>query len=179
MYPSVAEYERELAAQLERTEPLPLAAVVSAMRDPRYRRFLLRAKRAPRLLEELIRNAPFAEDTVAASAGEVPPHSAGKLALRAASSLLKWSIGGFRQLDEESYARRIAACRACPMLGEAPDSLAYRAATAGTQDGRICTACGCVAERKARLPHEKCPLPSPVDASKSRWGEQYTPVAVP
>lgn len=35
----------------------------------------------------------------------------------------------------------------------------------------ICGLCGCVAAKKARLPHEACPGPDPRDPTQTRWGE--------
>jgi hypothetical protein len=177
MFSRVAEYASELATLLGRPDPVPLPAARAAMRDPRYRRFLIRAKDAPRLLDDLLCNPPEIETKGAGQEDAPPVPSTAKLAAHAAASLLAWSMQGFREVQADRYAQRIAACSTCPLVGQAPDRLDYRLASLGRDDTRICTACGCNIERKARLPHERCPAPSPIDGSKSRWNEPFQIIA--
>jgi hypothetical protein len=174
MFGPVNQYASELAALLGRPGPLPLPAARAAMQDPRYRHFLIRAKHAPRLLEDLLRNAPEGE---AGPEDHAAAPSTARLAAHAAASLLAWSTQGFPAVEAARYAQRIAACDVCPLVGHAPDRLAYRIASIGRDDTRICTACGCHIERKARLPHERCPAPSPADATKSRWNDPFQVIA--
>ncbi len=172
MQGSLNAYAEALSAELGLAEPLPLPAAAAAQADPRYRRFLLRAKGSTVLLADLIRSAP--------SVGAKPERSAtpstARLAADALSSMLTWSKQGFRPLPKAAVDRRLAACGACPHLSAAPDRLDYRLATLGVADSRICTLCGCPTERKAGLPHERCPSPALTDSTLSRWGEPYVTI---
>lgn len=170
MFPTVAEYARQLADELGLAQPLPHKAARAALYDPRFRRFLFRARRAPNLLRDLIEHAP-AIDARYADAPET--HSTTQLARHLASSMLSWSRQGFRKLDDAQRSARLAACKACPHLGGPPDRLDYRIAKIGVEDRSVCTLCGCFVERKTRLPHERCPARADDDPALNRWGDRF------
>jgi hypothetical protein len=58
-----------------------------------------------------------------------------------AGSMVKFAASGFKLLDEQSHELRVSECITCP----------YR------KENR-CTFCGCFFAKKARLPHEDCPV---------------------
>jgi hypothetical protein len=147
--------------------PAPGPVVRRAFADERYAFYLLLTRDAPGLRRALLedpRNDAYA-DTDASQGSQL------ELVGRAAKALARWSTSGFTQVDEATFERRWAACQACPRLVEAPDRVVYKGMTILAGDRRVCSACGCVARAKARIPTEHCPVADPSDASRDRWGE--------
>lgn len=97
--------------------------------------------------------------------------SSTELVVKASGALLKWGKSGFAKLDEEVYERRWSACNSCEYLVEPPDQIVYKITIGKKTDKRVCSACGCVASRKAKLPTERCPVTDPLDASVNKWGQ--------
>jgi hypothetical protein len=111
-------------------------------------------------------NPPVA---AAPAAPEAPGQSTAELVAKASKSFWEWTKSGFRVIDEATYATRIAACQACPNLIDHPDKPVY--ALVAKRDDKICAACGCVVAKKAKLPHEACPVADPARPGLNRWGE--------
>lgn len=160
----------ELGALLGLDAPVSPAVFARAFNDPDYARNLALCRNTPAfrdfLLAEAERGAPEAPETI-------PRFSSLELTAKATRSFWEWARSGFATLDPEIYEARFEACLACPNLMAASDQLAYRATGADRQ--RVCGLCGCVAARKAKLPHERCPGADPERSGYNRWGQ---PVAV-
>jgi hypothetical protein len=165
-------------------EPVPSATLRRALLDQEFAHSLLVSRNSPHFLKRLmedpdnIRYDDFgAQELVAPRAVSSATGSAGarssnlELAGKAAGALLRWGKSGFTQVSAEVFARRQSACESCPHLVEAPDQLAYKISFTRKEDMRTCELCGCVAARKARLPHERCPGSHPTEPGKDRWGE--------
>lgn len=156
----------ELGSLLGLDAPVSAAAFAKALNDPDYARNLALCRNTPAfrdfLLAQAERDAPETLDAVA-------QFSSLELTAKATKSFWEWARSGFAALDAETYDMRIEACLACPNLMAAPNQLAYRAAGADRQ--RVCGLCGCVAARKAKLPHERCPGADPERQGYNRWGQ--------
>jgi hypothetical protein len=153
--------------------------VLSSRSSPAFLRVLLNhateqfeEKSPPRVAEALFSGAseetapPISQAVIAAS-----KHSDRHLVAKAARSFARWAKNGFTRADEVAFQRRMAACLACDQLAAPPDQLLYKIATTGSSERSVCKACGCVANRKARLSTENCPLAHPDNPLLSRWGE--------
>jgi hypothetical protein len=97
--------------------------------------------------------------------------SSASLVLQASRSLLRWAAGSFKVVDDDHYARRMAACGSCEHLRAPAGNLVHDIVRAIDPAARVCGLCGCVAAKKARLPHESCPAADPHDTTVTRWGE--------
>src|SRR5690606_37672550 len=82
---------------------------------------------------------------LAAGDPSLPP--ATTMAASFARAVARHALGGCRKVSDGERERRLAICRACPLLRE---------------DGR-CGACGCGVRAKAAWLSERCP--------EGRWGE--------
>jgi hypothetical protein len=94
------------------------------------------------------------------------------LIARAVSGLWNWSKAGFATVDDHVFQRRVAACLSCPNIMVAPKRVAYRAATNGDADARMCVLCGCIVAHKARLASETCPDRDSNNPEVNRWSER-------
>jgi hypothetical protein len=164
---SVEEQRRLLGELIGLDAPVSADVLLSAIEDREYARNLMLCKEAPPLREFLLANPPHRAEP---EAGE---HSTRALISEASRSFWAWTKSGFATVDEEQYERRFGTCLECPHLVDPPRKRVYRAigAGGGEEDNRVCDLCGCVASRKARLPHESCPAPHPELAGVSKWGE--------
>lgn len=171
---SVDELRERFSRVLGLQETVPLAAFLRATDDPSYCSYLLTSRNAPGFLEPLL-NDPANESYLPA---EPEKASSAALAGRAAKALVRWGRAGFSVADEETIARREAACLACPHLiepkatlqkllpaKEASDRLGHRTGN------RVCAECGCQVAKKMRLPSEQCPVEDRGRPGFSRWGE--------
>ena len=61
------------------------------------------------------------------------------------------------RIDAGTYARRLAACEACPFYVTPPERAVYRLARRLSPDARICSKCGCFMKLKALLIKQRCP----------------------
>lgn len=142
--------------------PAPAAVTRRVLEDKTFAFYLLFTRDAPSLQRRLLedpRNAAYerAEQEISTAA----------LVGSAVKAFARWGGSGFRRLDPAAFAQRWETCLACPKLVEAPDRVIYSGLTILTGDRRVCSACGCVAEKKAQIPTESCPLgkwPEPVAA---------------
>lgn len=150
------------------TGPAAPAVVRRAMADQRYAFYLLLTRDVPDMQRRLLEDPRNSEY-------EVAEKSTPELVGTAAKALARWTAAGLRSVDEEVFERRWASCQACPMLAEAPDRIVYKGLTMLTKDRRVCSACGCVAISKARVPTEHCPVTDPADPTRNRWGEPVAP----
>lgn len=174
------ELRLRFAKELGLDDAIPSATLRRALHDEDFAHRLLVSRNAPGFLRPLIDdpdNQKYADPVeslpaqVQTSQPEPARRSNAELAKNAAAALLRWGKSGFTQVSPDVYARRTAACSACPHLLEAPNQLAYKVKLAREEDMRVCNLCGCVAARKARLPEERCPGAHPTEAGMNRWGE--------
>jgi len=100
-----------------------------------------------------------------------PQRSALELAHDAVQAVAEWAGDDFGYVDAETYARRLAACEACPFYTPPPARALYRVARWTSPDARICSRCGCFMKLKARLPKQRCPSEAPDHPGLTRWGE--------
>lgn len=105
-----------------------------------------------------------------------PDQSNMQLLGKAARAFVNWRKAGFAQVDEETFNQRFGACQVCPHLIEAPNRFLYKIKLSRDVDNRVCSACGCVAARKAKLPTERCPVTDPDNHSVNRWGQPLTAI---
>jgi hypothetical protein len=161
-----AQQQARLGQLLGLAGPASPDVLASALADREYARNLVLCKDTPVLLDHLLASPPHR-----APAGE--QHSTGTLLASASKSFWAWTRSGFAVVDEATFQRRFGACRECPDLVEPPRTRLYQVIGAdGRSDAsKACALCGCVASRKARLPHESCPAPHPELAGMNRWGE--------
>ncbi len=140
--------------------------LVSALTDQEYARNLLLCKDTPPLLDHLLANPPK-------QAPAELDHSTAELLTSAARSFWAWTKTGFALVDEATYQRRFGTCKQCPDLVEPPRMRVYQiiGADGATDESKACAQCGCVASKKARLPHENCPAPHSDLVGMSRWCE--------
>jgi hypothetical protein len=148
--------------------PAPQAVARRALTDERYAFYLMFTKGAPTLRARLLEDPRNTEY-------EPVGDSTLELAGRAAKAMARWTTAGLKSVDEETFQRRWGSCQACPLLVNAPDKIIYKGLAVLTGDRRVCSACGCVAVTKARVPTEHCPVADPGDPSRDRWGEPREP----
>jgi len=155
----------------------PSSVTRRAMEDRMYAHYLVVCREKPTYLEKLLedpKNKKY-EDTAAGPAVPLvpaaPEHSNLELVAKASKSLFKWAKAGFERVEPAEYEKRSEACKSCPFLAAAPDKAAYKFKLKNETDMRVCTACGCVAARKARLTTEACPKPDPDNPGFNRWGQ--------
>lgn len=82
-----------------------------------------------------------------------------------------WAKTGFSIADQSTYEKRYSICMQCPRLADAPRKLLYKVITANSVDEKICTLCGCVVSKKARIASESCPDKHSEHPELSRWEE--------
>lgn len=173
------EATRQFAQILKLDVDPPEAVLRRAVVDTTFAHRLLVSRNAPHMLAALLAdpaNARFAsEDEPTASAVSVPqsqgaeaPSGVAMLG-RATAALARWATTGFSHADEETLARRLAACKACPNARAGADTLANR--VAGAVDATVCSLCGCPVARKARMSTESCPGQDPAHPGLTRWGD--------
>lgn len=167
---SVDEQRERLARLLGLEEPVSVDVLTSAIGDREYARNLMLCKDAPALRDFLLQNPPRRQDP---GGGESKGHSTRELVASAAQSFWSWTRSGFAVVDEERFEQRFAACLECPNLVEPPSKRVYKliGATGADPKSKICALCGCVASKKARLPHETCPAPHASVDGMNKWGE--------
>jgi hypothetical protein len=180
---SMDEVRLRFARFLGLDEPLPETIVHRALADRPFLHNLIICRGSPSFLEVLFadpRNATFRAPAAPPDEPEAAPREAtpaveksnAQLIAGAAKALARWGAAGLVRAEPEVFERRWSACQACDLLVAPPDRLIYKVFSLGSKsDPRVCSACGCVAQRKARVPTEHCPRPDPEDASQSRWGE--------
>lgn len=154
---------QEFGAYLGLPDPVPSAVLRKAINDEKYACYVASARNNPGYLQMLFNVEPEIQED----------RSNLQLLGKAAKSLLKWGASGFGYADEALYATRISACSSCEYLRDAPAKAVYNLKMSSDTDNRICSACGCVASRKARLATESCPVKSMKDATLNRWGEAF------
>lgn len=122
---------------------------------------------------------PAAGVEVGAGLAAGPARSTASLVFQASRSLLRWAAGSFKTVDDEHHARRMAACGSCEHLRAPAGNLVHDLIRAIDPASKVCGLCGCVAAKKARLPHESCPAADPHDPTMTRWGEPHAGAAAP
>jgi hypothetical protein len=167
---TLTEQRTQLGELLGLGGPASADVLVSAVEDREYARNLLLCKDAPPLRDFLLANpprrAPITEDP-----------STSQLLASASKSFWAWTKSGFALVDEATYQRRFGTCQQCPDLIEPPRKRVYQivGVTGASDDSKVCARCGCVASKKARLPHESCPAAHAELAGMNRWGEPLAP----
>jgi len=161
----------ELGAFLNLDQPVSSAVLNRALNDDKFAHYLIVARENQTLLKVLLddpKNSDYEPDL------SEKKFSNTQLAKKALGSLAKWGKQGFKRIDKETFERRWSACTICPYLDDPPEQLMYRLARIKKgPENKICTACGCVALRKAKIPHEFCPQQDPADPLKNRWGQEW------
>lgn len=60
-----------------------------------------------------------------------------------AKTMLAWALSGFKMSDEQTSARRLEMCKACPHL---------------IRERMQCSLCGCMMNKKVKIQDASCPL---------------------
>ena len=191
---SMPEVRQRFAQFLGLDDALPDRVIHRALSDRPFLHNLIVSRGSPQFLQILIsdpKNAAFPEPpasvaeleapTSAAEGGDAPADATAedlpgsfRLAARAAGALARWGAAGIVRVEPEVFEQRWSACQACPHLVEPPRRMVYRISESlapRQADPRVCSACGCVAQRKARLPTERCPRADPAQPGLNRWGQ--------
>lgn len=162
---SIDAQREELGAILGLDGPVAEEVLAAAVANERYARNLLVCRGTPELMEGLLANPPRAAGRMGAV----------ELAVEGTRALLRWGATGFTVAAGEQYRARLAACEACPHLSTPPAEggarVLYRLAGTRAAERTVCTSCGCVVTRKARLPAAACPEPHPDRPGFNRWNE--------
>jgi hypothetical protein len=154
--------------------PVPSEVLNRAINDKLFAHNLMVCRNNRRYLDMLLRdpkNEAFRPPELVLDRGNM--HLLGK----AARAFVNWGKGGFAKVDEETFNQRFGACQVCPHLVEAPNRFLYKIKLSRDVDNRVCSACGCVAARKAKLPTERCPVADPNNLSVNRWGQPVAATA--
>ncbi|MBF9264060.1 hypothetical protein [Paracidovorax cattleyae] len=188
---SMPQVRQRFAEFLGLDDPLPDPVIHRALSDRPFLHNLIVSRGSPQFLQILIsdpKNAAFPRPPEGLLGIEEPadpdvqdpaeakalPGSL-RLAARAAGALARWGAAGIVRVEPEVFEQRWSSCQACPHLIEPPERVVYKitSSLAARQqaDARVCAACGCVAQRKARLPTERCPRADPAQPNFNRWGQ--------
>jgi hypothetical protein len=166
-----------LGTALGLEQAVPLEVMRRAIVDKAFAFSLINCQRKPELLAVLFsdpRNREFSDGGGAVAEGlaiaDAEP-SGLALALRAGQAVARWGASGFGRVPPEVFESRFGACQRCEHLVEPPDRAVYKVKLRRESDPRVCSACGCVAARKASLPTESCPVADSADPALNRWGE--------
>lgn len=133
--------------------PAPTAVTRRALEDEAFCFYLLFARDSPTLKRALLEDP---RNAVYEPAAEEAPSAL--LVGTAVKAFARWGASGFKRLDGAAYDTRWETCLGCPRLVTAPDRLIYNGLTILAGDSRVCSACGCIAAKKAAVPTERCPL---------------------
>jgi len=83
-----------------------------------------------------------------------------------------WAKAGFGLVGPEQYEARLSVCLKCDHYADAPDKQIYKLVGKLSENNKkICTVCGCVAEKKARVITGACPAPHPEKEGLTKWEE--------
>lgn len=172
-----------LGSALGLDQPAPLAVMRRALIDKQFCYYLANSAGNVKLLTVLFadpRNEKYAETAQPSEPRAEQPHTRHQpvtapsnltLALKAGRAITKWGAAGFGRVSAETFEARFGACQRCEYLVEPPERAIYKVKLRRENDPRVCSACGCVASRKAWLPTENCPVADPADPTVSKWGE--------
>jgi hypothetical protein len=137
---------------------LPVEAITDAIleriaEDPVFLHRLKSCRRDPRMLKILLGEIREVTDTRQQSG------IAGlELVGRATKALARWSASGFKQVDDDLYEQRLAACYGCEHLTiPGGNALLYKLMATNRAADPTCGLCGCDVRRKARMTTEQCP----------------------
>lgn len=172
---TLSEAARLLGSYLELSGPAPEDATQRALDNPLYARALVTLRKMPELRDQVLQSAEslrvHGQPTEAAQSLAKKEKS---VAAQAAGALLKWGMAGLEHAKPWQIETRLAACKTCSFLTDAPDDLIYRGAKVFVgKDAKICSSCRCLVNTKAALATEHCPERDPDDPNLSRWGEPY------
>jgi len=167
----LASLQLKLTEELKLNQKVPMYVVEKAQRDPSYLYHLLSSKNNP-IWVKLLFNKAYSEFMAGKSETETP--NTKKIAAEFSSSLLHWSIGGFKRSDHDTFLKRWNACKECPHLVQPPINRLYylgRKIISPDTDQRICGLCGCFAYKKCNIATESCPDSHPTLKELTRWRE--------
>ena len=173
---TIDEQCREFAEILGLSEPVSREVLLAALEDETYAHNLLVTRKEPVFLNHLLANPPRQQAPEPAPADQQETSNL-ELMEQAGKAFLRWAKTGFSVVDDETLARREAACLACSNLQE-PMKLLQKLVPSkavseqlGQRTGdKVCTLCGCNAGKKMRLPTEVCPDRHPTLEGLTRWG---------
>ncbi len=151
---------KEVSVTLGLQEAVSPAVLHKIANDPVFAHNLMVSRSSKDLLNVLLASAEAQE--VTSDIG---------LVKEAASSFLKWARSGFSNVDEETLNGRLKACYECPYIIDAPNRSIYKVLQ--QQSEKICSACGCIVNWKAKLSTEACPKESPDIPGQNRWGQRF------
>ncbi|SHE68920.1 hypothetical protein [Pedobacter caeni] len=158
----------EMAAILGLDVPVPEKVLLTALADPNYAHHLLVVRNETEYLNYLLMHPPAVAEQVAI---DIPTPT---LLKRAAQSLLKWAGTGFSTVSNETYERRVNACKTCPNLRvPSSDQNALYSISGAMNHKSVCSKCGCVVKVKARRGTDTCPDKHPFKVGENRWEEEY------
>jgi tetratricopeptide (TPR) repeat protein len=86
-------------------------------------------------------------------------------------AIWNWAKSGFAVVDPETFQFRYNHCLQCPNVADAPQKLLYRVIAVNNSEEKMCTVCGCIVSKKARIASETCPDPHPTIHGMNRWEE--------
>jgi len=155
-----------LGSEISISDQVLAALVVS----PRYAERLSSLRDYPDAINHLLTHPPEVSVSVLEGLDEEQKGNV-ELVGKAAKSLGRWMVDGFRSVDEETRNRRWEACMACPHIEQAPTKMIYKISSAASKEKKFCRLCGCNVRIKGRLPHESCPATHPINLAQTRWGE--------
>ncbi|HTD21424.1 MAG TPA: hypothetical protein VK738_02150 [Terriglobales bacterium] len=162
--PSLSQQCEELGRILGLDGPVRKEVLKAAIEDSAYANNLLVCRGNQEFLKVLL-SKPQARQ---------PSENSGmELIRKGAEALLRWGCTGFSVVSDEIFRERLSACVECPHLSSPREGnrLLYMIAGAASKDRAVCSRCGCVVARKARLTSESCPEPHPSVPGLSRWNE--------
>ncbi|MFI9155452.1 hypothetical protein [Streptomyces sp. NPDC053367] len=178
----------DLGLALGLGQPVPVAVMRRALVDKTFLFHLANCRGHPDLLRVLFSDSanrryeddrdpdqeavngdssPVQQDP---SAARYTPSSPA-LAWKAGKAIARWGSTGFARVSPGVFEARFGACQRCEHLVDPPDRAVYKVRLRRQSDPRICSACGCVASRKASLPTEHCPVADEENPGLNRWGE--------
>jgi len=163
--------QAKLSQELKLEQQVPMYVVEKAQRDPSYLYHLLSSKNNPIWLRMLFNKAY--EDFIA-DKHDIKKPKVKEIATEFSSSLLRWSMSGFKQSDHNVFLKRWNACKDCPHLIQPPANRLYhlgRRIISSNSDQRICNLCGCFAHKKCNIATESCPDSHPTLKGLTRWSE--------
>lgn len=160
---------KEFSEMLEMDGLVPENVLKRAIADEKFASYLISMKGKPNYLDMMFKDPKNkAYDDQPAAKQNLTNLG---LVKKAAGAMLNWAKSGFKTVDAATFEKRFSTCKGCEHFAEAPDLAMYKVTIVKDLDSRICSLCGCVASRKAKLASENCPAQDAANPSLSKWQE--------